>query len=31
MADAWAEFASFKKDKIDTGEVKSGCLEPRSS
>ena len=26
MADAWAEFASFKKDKIDTGEVKSGQL-----
>ena len=26
MADAWAEFATFKKDKIDTGEVKSGQL-----
>ena len=26
MADAWAEFAAFKKDKIDTGEVKSGQL-----
>ena len=26
MAEAWAEFASFKKDKIDTGEVKSGDL-----
>ncbi len=26
MADAWADFATFKKDKIDTGEVKSGQL-----
>lgn len=26
MADAWAEFNGFKKDKIDTGEVKSGDL-----
>ena len=26
MADAWAEFAAFKKDEIDTGEVKSGQL-----
>ncbi|MGI9124943.1 MAG: DUF1254 domain-containing protein, partial [Mycobacterium sp.] len=26
MADAWAEFNSFKKDKVDTGEVKSGQL-----
>ena len=26
MADAWAEFAAFKRDKIDTGEVKSGDL-----
>ncbi|WP_313673574.1 DUF1254 domain-containing protein [Mycolicibacterium sp.] len=26
MADAAAEFAAFKKDKIDTGEVKSGDL-----
>ena len=26
MADAWAEFATFKKDNIDTGEVKSGQL-----
>ena len=26
MADAWAEFATFKRDKIDTGEVKSGQL-----
>lgn len=26
MADAWAEFAAFKKDKVDTGEVKSGQL-----
>ena len=26
MADAWSEFATFKKDKIDTGEVKSGDL-----
>lgn len=26
MADAWTEFAAFKKDKIDTGEVKSGQL-----
>ena len=26
MADAWAEFGTFKKDKIDTGEVKSGQL-----
>lgn len=26
MADAWAEFDAFKKDKIDTGEVKSGDL-----
>lgn len=26
MADAWAEFATFKKDKIDTGQVKSGQL-----
>jgi hypothetical protein len=26
MADAWAEFATFKKDKIDTGEVTSGQL-----
>jgi hypothetical protein len=26
MADAWNEFATFKKDKIDTGEVKSGQL-----
>ena len=26
MADAWAEFTAFKKDKIDTGEVKSGEL-----
>jgi len=24
MADAWAEFATFKKDKIDTGQVTSG-------
>jgi hypothetical protein len=24
MADAWTEFATFKKDKIDTGEVTSG-------
>ncbi|MGV1088739.1 MAG: DUF1254 domain-containing protein [Mycobacterium sp.] len=26
MADAWAEFNTFKKDKVDTGEVKSGQL-----
>ena len=26
MADAWAEFNAFKKDKVDTGEVKSGQL-----
>jgi hypothetical protein len=26
MADAWAEFTTFKKDKIDSGEVKSGDL-----
>ena len=26
MTDAWAEFTAFKKDKIDTGEVKSGDL-----
>ena len=26
MADARAQFAAFKKDKIDTGEVKSGQL-----
>ncbi len=26
MTDAWNEFAAFKKDKIDTGEVKSGQL-----
>lgn len=26
MADAWAEFNAFKKDKIDTGLVKSGDL-----
>ena len=26
MADAWAEFSAFKKDKVDTGEVKSGQL-----
>ena len=26
MSDAWAEFATFKKDKIDTGEVTSGQL-----
>jgi hypothetical protein len=26
MADAWAEFAAFKKNKIDTGEVTSGDL-----
>lgn len=26
MVDAWGEFATFKKDKIDTGEVKSGQL-----
>ena len=26
MADAWAEFTAFKKDKIDTGEVKSGDM-----
>jgi hypothetical protein len=26
MSDAWSEFATFKKDKIDTGEVKSGQL-----
>lgn len=26
MSDAWAEFAAFKKDKVDTGEVKSGQL-----
>jgi hypothetical protein len=26
MADAWTEFATFKKEKIDTGEVKSGDL-----
>ena len=26
MADAWAEFATFKKDKIDTGEVTSGAM-----
>ena len=26
MADAWAEFAAFKKNKIDTGEVKSAQL-----
>ena len=24
MVDAWAEFNSFKKDKVDTGEIKSG-------
>jgi hypothetical protein len=24
MADAWAEFTTFKKDKIDTGQVTSG-------
>jgi hypothetical protein len=26
MADAWAEFATFKKDKVDTGQVTSGDL-----
>lgn len=26
MADAWDEFATFKKDEIDTGAVKSGDL-----
>lgn len=26
MADAWAEFNAFKKDKIDTGEVTSGAM-----
>jgi len=26
MADAWNEFSTFKKDKIDTGQVKSGDL-----
>ena len=26
MSDAWAEFAAFKRDKVDTGEVKSGQL-----
>jgi len=26
MADAWAEFDAFKKDKIDTGEVTSGAM-----
>ena len=26
MADAWAEFNTFKKDKVDTGEVTSGQL-----
>lgn len=26
MSDAWAEFAAFKRDKIDTGEVTSGEL-----
>jgi hypothetical protein len=26
MADAWDEFATFKKDKIDTGELKSGDM-----
>ena len=26
MTDAWAEFTTFKKDKIDTGEVASGQL-----
>ncbi len=26
MADAWAEFSTFKKDKVDTGEVKAGEL-----
>ena len=26
MADAWTEFTTFKKEKIDTGEVKSGQL-----
>jgi hypothetical protein len=26
MADAWAEFATFKKDEIDTGKVTSGQL-----
>jgi hypothetical protein len=26
MADAWAEYDTFKKDKVDTGEVTSGQL-----
>ena len=26
MADAWAQFAAFKKDKLDSGEVTSGDL-----
>lgn len=26
MADAWAEFDAFKRDKIDTGEVTSGAM-----
>ena len=26
MADAWAQFAAFKKDKIDTGQVTAGDL-----
>jgi hypothetical protein len=26
MADAWTEFSTFKKDKIDTGQVKAGDL-----
>ena len=26
MADAWAEFATFKKDKIDTGQLTAGDL-----
>lgn len=26
MADAWTEFATFKKDKVDSGEVKAGQM-----
>jgi len=26
MADAWSEFTTFKKDKIDTGQVRAGDL-----
>ena len=26
MADAWAEFDTFKKDKVDTGQVGVGAV-----